>query len=276
MKPARFDYQQAQNVAEISSALMGDQAVKILAGGQSLGPMLNLRLVQPTLLVDITRVAELKQVNETHEDILIGACVTHANIEDGCVPGATGRVLASIARGIAYRAVRNRGTLGGSLAHADPSADWISTLMALDAELSVRKGTKVRQLRLLNSMSGPFDIGLEQGEWVEAVRIPIVSHESGWGYAKIVRKTGEFAHAMAAVLQDPARDCMRIVIGATETSPVVIEEKCPATSQLNLEDIKRKALAQLEDAGVTDPIDNRVRLVAIERALNKSRYSSPL
>ena len=98
--------------------------MKILAGGQSLGPMLNLRLAQPDLLVDITRIPELKRVEETDDSLSIGACVTHADIEDGRVPDVTGGALRDVARGIAYRAVRNRGTIGGSLAHADPSADW--------------------------------------------------------------------------------------------------------------------------------------------------------
>ena len=100
--------------------------------------MLNLRLAQPELLVDLTRLGELKQVEETAETVSIGACVTHADIEDGRVPDVAGDVLGAVARGIAYRAVRNRGTIGGSLAHADPAADWISCLAALGASVVVR------------------------------------------------------------------------------------------------------------------------------------------
>lgn len=276
MKPAPFEYRQARDAAEVSQALVGDHAVKIVAGGQSLGPMLNLRLVQPTLLIDITRLSQLKRVEEERGAVVLGACVTHANIEDGCIPGVTGHVLAGIARGIAYRAVRNRGTLGGSLAHADPSADWISTLMAFNAELSILGPTQKRTLRLLGSMVGPFDIGLQQGEWIESVRIPSVAAASGWGYTKIARKTGEFAHAMAAVLRDPERDSMRIVIGATESAPVILEEKWVAPENVDMEALKRKALAALESAGIYDPIDNPVRLVALERAVKKSLQSLPL
>lgn len=272
MKPARFEYRQARDSREISEALLSDHAVKIVAGGQSLGPMLNLRLVQPSLLIDITRLSELKSVDPSGDTIKVGACVTHANIEDYCVPGVTGCILSAIARGIAYRAVRNRGTLGGSLAHADPSADWISTLMALNADLSIRNGTETRMLRLTGAMAGPFDIKLQQGEWIESVRIPVVSAGSGWGYTKIARKTGEFAHAMAAVLRDPDRQSLRIVLGATESSPVVFEEPLLSAQDPDLAEIQHKALGLLEAAGIADPIDNPVRLVALERAFKKSLH----
>jgi len=272
MKPSQFEYRQARDSREISHALLSDHAVKIVAGGQSLGPMLNLRLVQPSLLIDITRLSELKSVDSSRDAISLGACVTHANIEDYCVPGVTGRILSAIARGIAYRAVRNRGTLGGSLAHADPSADWISTLMALNADLYIRNDTQTRMLRLTGAMAGPFDIGLQQGEWIESVRIPVVSAGSGWGYAKIARKTGEFAHAMAAVLRDRERQSLRVVLGATESSPVVFEEPCLWAQGPDLAAIQHKALGLLEAAGIADPIDNPVRLVALERAFKKSLH----
>ena len=110
---------------------------KVLAGGQTLGPMLNLRLAQPALLVDITRIPELAAVSEDADAVTIGATVTHAAIEDGRVPDPTGGFLARVARGIAYRAVRTRGTIGGSLAHADPAADWLSCLAALGAEVVI-------------------------------------------------------------------------------------------------------------------------------------------
>src|SRR5262245_23263066 len=142
MKPVAFDYERPQ---DISGALMlarqEDIAVKFLAGGQSLGPMLNLRLAQPDLLVDLTGIAELKHVEANADALELGACVTHADIEDGRVPDVTNGALAAVAHGIAYRAVRNRGTIGGSVAHADPAADWVTFLAALAAEVVVRGST---------------------------------------------------------------------------------------------------------------------------------------
>src|SRR5262245_63464540 len=130
MKPVAFDYERPASIPEALQVLAGHAEAKLLAGGQTLGPMLNLRLAQPALLVDITRIPELAAVAEDAEAVTIGATVTHAAIEDGRVPDPTGGFLARVARGIAYRAVRTRGTIGGSLAHADPAADWLSCLAA--------------------------------------------------------------------------------------------------------------------------------------------------
>jgi carbon-monoxide dehydrogenase medium subunit len=115
MKPAPFEYARPSTLADAIALLRReDHSVKLLAGGQSLGPMLNLRLAQPDLLVDITAVPDLRRVETEDDGLLIGACVTHADIEDGRVPDPTAGALPAVARTIAYRAVRNRGTIGGS------------------------------------------------------------------------------------------------------------------------------------------------------------------
>src|SRR5690606_7563690 len=139
MKPVNFDYARPADVGAALALLADDSlSVKLMAGGQSLGPMLNMRLVQPDLLVDITGIEELKRVEERAGEIVLGGCITHADIEDLRVPDVTCGALPSVARGIAYRAVRNRGTVGGSLTHADPSADWLSILSALGAKVTLR------------------------------------------------------------------------------------------------------------------------------------------
>src|SRR6185312_13697965 len=119
VKPVRFDYERPSDIATaLALGAREDIVVKYIAGGQSLGPMLNLRLVQPDLLVDLSGIPELIQVEEQADALLLGGCITHADIEDGRVPDVTGGVLPAVACGIAYRAVRNRGTIGGSLSHA--------------------------------------------------------------------------------------------------------------------------------------------------------------
>ena len=110
--------------------------------------MLNLRLAQPSLLVDIARIAELAEVAEDADSVTLGATVTHAAIEDGCVRDPTAGFLAQVAAGIGYRAVRTRGTIGGSLAHADPAADWLVALTALGAELNLQGPDHRRRLAL--------------------------------------------------------------------------------------------------------------------------------
>src|SRR5262249_6319179 len=137
MKPTPFEYARPRDVAEAVRMLCTEQGAKILAGGQTLGPMLNFRLARPDLLVDITHIAELAAVSQDKEAVTIGATVTHAAIEDGRAPDPTRGFLPRVARGIGYRAVRTRGTMGGSLAHADPASDWLSCLTALGAEVEV-------------------------------------------------------------------------------------------------------------------------------------------
>ena len=134
MKAAPFEHARPASLAEAISLLAARaNTTRVLAGGQSLGPMLNLRLAQPRLLVQVDRLPELAGVAIDANAVTIGACVTHAAIADGRVPDIGGNVLARVADNIAYRAVRNRGTIGGSLCHADPAADWVTVLTALDA-----------------------------------------------------------------------------------------------------------------------------------------------
>ncbi|MBV9459414.1 MAG: FAD binding domain-containing protein, partial [Bradyrhizobium sp.] len=139
MKAAAFAYQRPSDLMA-ALALMAEakETTKIIAGGQSLVPMLNLRLVQPELIVDIAGLAELKQAEQRGDELVIGACVTHGDIEDGRIPDVTRGAMQRVASAIAYRAVRNRGTIGGSLSHADPAADWVSALPALGAKVRLR------------------------------------------------------------------------------------------------------------------------------------------
>ncbi len=144
MKPAAFDYEKPRSLdAAVKLLATSDGAAKVIAGGQSLTPVLNFRLAQPSLLVDVRGLPELAGVKEEADAIVLGATTTHAQIEDGRVPDPTNGLLRRVARGIAYRAVRNRGTLGGSLAHADPAADWLNVMALLDAEVLVQRRVRV-------------------------------------------------------------------------------------------------------------------------------------
>src|SRR5262249_43585805 len=135
MKPSNFEFARATSLAEAATILrQAAGSARVVAGGQSLGPMLNLRLVQPSILVDITAIPELTHIDEDADGVIVGACVTTSDIEDGRVRVEELPILASVAGGVAYRAVRNRGTIGGSICHADPAGDWLPTLCALAAE----------------------------------------------------------------------------------------------------------------------------------------------
>src|SRR5262245_55923851 len=126
MKPAACEYARTATVTEAIGLLAATTGTKVIAGRQTTGPMLTIRLTRPATLIDIGRIPELAGVSEDKDAVIIGATVTHAAIEDGRVKDPTGGFLAQVAHGIGYRAVRTRGTVGGSLAHADPAADWLS------------------------------------------------------------------------------------------------------------------------------------------------------
>jgi carbon-monoxide dehydrogenase medium subunit len=279
VKPTRFEYERPADIAgAIALIRREDIAVKILAGGQSLGPMLNLRLSQPDLLVDITGIAELKRVEESADAIIVGACVTHADIEDARVPDVTGGALPGVARGIAYRAVRNRGTIGGSLSHADPAADWVSSLAAIGAVVMIRGPAGQRTLAIEDFMTGVFEVALDPGEILEAVRIPRLSRSARWGFCKICRKTGELAQAIAAVLHDPERSVFRAVIGATESMPIVVSDATslfsgkPSGSVPGVFD-SGAAKRMLNASGMTDPLDNQIHVAALRRAIERANLA---
>jgi carbon-monoxide dehydrogenase medium subunit len=275
LKPVNFDYARPADVDATLILLAGDgMSVKLIAGGQSLGPMLNMRLVQPDLLVDIAGMDELRQVDDRPGEIELGACITHADIEDLRVPDGTLGALPSVASGIAYRAVRNRGTLGGSLTHADPSADWISLLAALGASVSLRGPSGSRKIPVQDYMLGALEADLRPGELLISVTVPKLTRSARWGYYKSCRKTGEFAHAIGAFLVDPDRGVSRAVIGATEGRPIVV------TDARHILGDGTKNLRQAFDSlatndfvkaeGMADPIDRQIHVVALRRAIERA------
>jgi len=258
MKPATFALARPANLAEAAAALAQHPGgARLLAGGQSLGPMLNLRLVRPPVVVAIAHLPELGVVAEDADAVTIGAAVTHSAIADGRTPDVGNRILARIAEGIAYRAVRNLGTVGGSLCHADPAADWLTALTALDASVITWSEAGGRAIPLTQFVIGAFRTALASGEIVQAVRVLRPSPRARWGYYKACRKPGEFAHAMVAVLDDPPRGIHRAVIGAVGGPPVVLEG----------EQVTPKAAeAALRDAGL-DAVARHMQAVALTRAL---------
>ncbi|MCB8838308.1 xanthine dehydrogenase family protein subunit M [Aurantimonas sp. VKM B-3413] len=248
MKPVAFDYDAAASLADAREALGArGPLAKIVAGGQSLGPMLNLRLARPQALVDVSRLPYLRRVSDEGETLLYGSGVTHAEIEDGIFPDPTPGWLPAIARRIAYRAVRNRGTIGGSLAHADPAADWVVTLTALGAELVVVAAAGTATLPMTDFIQGPFATALEPGDVLTGVRLRKRGPSARWGYWKFTQKIGEFAKASAAVLIDPERAEMRVVVGAIERPPIVLPEPEALIADPD------RILSALEQATVSNP-----------------------
>ena len=251
MKAPAFDYARPKDVAEALQLLA--EGGRPAAGTQSLGPMLNLRVAHPPLLVDIRRLEELRAVSQSPEAVTLGACVTHAEIEDRRVPDPTNGFMASVAANISYRAVRNRGTIGGSLAHADPAADWPTALAALGATALIAGPRGPREVPVDWFITGIFSTVLQEDELLVAIRIPRRSPRARYGYWKFCRKAGEFAQAIGAALKDPERNESRAVMGALQGPPYLVPN-----GQLT-----EKALAAVGD----DAYSRQLHAVALKRAM---------
>jgi carbon-monoxide dehydrogenase medium subunit len=215
MKPAAFDYIRPKSVAEASVALgRRGMTTAAIAGGQSLLPMLSLRVAFVDLLVDIGRIDDLKAVTRTPDSLWIGALTTHAAIEDGKVPDLFGGLMRRVAGQISYRAVRNHGTVGGSVALADPAADWPCCLIALNASVRVVGRNGVRVQPVSDFILGQYETTLASGDLIMGFDIPAPRAPFRWGFAKVARKSGAFAHSIAVAAGHGRDGPVSVVLGA--------------------------------------------------------------
>jgi carbon-monoxide dehydrogenase medium subunit len=251
MKAPSFDFARPKDLGE-ALKLLGEGG-RPAAGTQSLGPMLNLRVAHPTLLVDIRGIEELRGFSEDQESVTLGACVTHAEIEDRRVPDPSGGLMPSVAANISYRAVRNRGTIGGSLAHADPAADWPTALTLLAATALIAGPGGRREVPVESFVTGIFTTALAADELLVAIRIPKRSVRARYGYWKFCRKAGEFAQAIGAALHDPERNESRAVMGAMAGPPLLLR---------NFEMTNEALIAAGDDA-----YSRQLHAVALKRAV---------
>lgn len=221
MKPAPFAYARPKDWPEALRLLAA--GARPGAGTQSLGPLLNLRLAQPDTIADLRHLPAYAGVTAAGDALRLGAGTTHAAIEDGAVPGRTGEIMANVARHIAYRPVRNRGTIGGSLAHADPAADWVAVLPALGATAIALGPNGERRIPAAAFVTGIFETALATDELLCAVKVPVLPADARWGHWKFCRKVGEFSKATACLLVLPDRP-PRAVLAALDAPPLVIED----------------------------------------------------
>ena len=271
MKAASFDYQRPATL-QAAIRLLADAGgdAKVMGGGQSLGPMLNLRLTRPKQVVDVSALSELRQVTQAGDSIRIGAAVTHAEIEDGVHALLCGTLLQSIAGGIAYRAIRNRGTLGGSLAHADPAADWVLAAAALAAQIEITSPAGTRRVPMERFMQGAYTTALADGELLSALWVPKLGAAARWGYFKFCRKTGEFAEASCAAVFDPERRFARIVIGALDGAPQALPGLAAQAARTGAVPPRLAVEAAVSAAAPTqDAVDRKLLVAAVERCLRQ-------
>jgi carbon-monoxide dehydrogenase medium subunit len=191
VKPPRFEYHRAGSVDEAVELLAqhGDDA-KVLAGGQSLVPLLSLRLARPAHLVDINRLSGLATI-ENGQGLRLGATVRHRAIERSDVVRGANPLLAHSVRFIGHGAIRNRGTIGGSIAHADPAAELPAVLLALDGDVEVRSVRGTRTVGASALFEGFLTTSLEPDELLTAVRVPAAP--AGWSFQEFSRRSGDFA-----------------------------------------------------------------------------------
>ncbi len=222
MKPAAFDYQRIHRAEEATAALaqLGEDA-RILAGGQSLMAVLNMRLAQPQRLLDISRCAPLQQLQLEPGALLVGAAVTQATVEWRPTLAQELPLLRRVFPHISHFQVRNRGTVAGSIAHADPSAELPLCLLALQGEVLLRSARAQRRVKAEDFFTGMLLTARRPDELVEAVRFPLAKPGQGFGFEEFSVRHGDFAICAVAVVADA--QSLRIAVGGVADRPVARE-----------------------------------------------------
>ena len=201
MIPPAFDYHVPKTVGEAIALLgsLGSDA-KLLAGGHSLLPMMKLRFAQPAHLIDINRIPELRGICEDGGDVVIGAMTSESALIDSSILKARLPLLAEAPKLIADPQVRNRGTIGGDIAHGDPANDHPALAIAIDAIFTLQGPKGQRQVKAENFFLGTFATDMAEDEILVSIRAPAFAAGTGWAYEKLKRKTGDWATAGAAVV----------------------------------------------------------------------------
>ncbi len=204
MKPAPFDYVAPRTVEEALDAL-AEEGSRVLAGGQSLVPLLNFRLARPARLVDVNGIAELGVLRRSQGILRIGATVRQAALERSEIVARHWPLLAQAVRHVGHAATRSRGTVGGSVAHADPRAELPVALAALGARFHLRSRDGRRTLTADELFQGPLTTALEDQELLEEIEVPPLPAGARTGFAEYARTRGDFAQAAVAVVRTPER-----------------------------------------------------------------------
>jgi aerobic carbon-monoxide dehydrogenase medium subunit len=291
MIPASFDYHAPKTLDEAIALLgrLGDTA-KILAGGQSLIPAMRFRLAAPETLVDISRIRDLAYVEERGDHLAIGAMTREHALEDAPVVAASYPLLLDTARVIADPLVRNKATVGGNLAHADPANDHPATMLAYGAQVVARGASGTRTIAIDDLFVGLFETSLKPGELLTEIRIPKPGPSSGGAYLKIERKVGDYAVAAVAVQLELAGAAIkRIRIGLTNVSSVPMRARNAETALAGkqptddaLEAAGKAAAAECDpSADLRGQIDYKRDLVrvltkrAVRRAIERAQGGRP-
>ena len=265
MKPARFDYHAPERLEQVLELLADDEhEVRVIAGGQSLVPMMNFRLAVPEVLVDLRRVEGLHQVEiDAGGTLEVGAAVTQARVlRDSRVKDGWPLLHEGISH-IGHPQIRSRGTVCGGLAHHDPHGELPALAVALDAELVVAGPHGRRTVPAEGFFASYYEVALEPGELLVAARFPAAAPHTGWGFAEITRRRGDFALVGVACILPPSGEPRLAFFGVGDTPVLVTDPTAIAESVAPLDDLHASAEYRRE-AAVT--LGERVLAQAKERS----------
>ena len=257
MKPAAFDYHAPRTVDE-ALGLLADYGgdAKLLAGGQSLVPTMNYRLAQPAVLVDLNGIDELFFLREHDSGLRCGAMTRQSSVERSPLAQRIAPLLYEAMPHIAHAQIRNRGTIGGSLAHADPAAELPAAALALDARMFVRGVTDARWITARDFYVGLFATAMEPEEMLIEVAFPVLPPRSGWAFDEVARQHGNYAlcgaAAVVALTDEGAVESAKLVFLSVGEGPV---EAIQATTLLLGERPKPAAIRAASEAAATQDID---------------------
>lgn len=265
MKPPPFVYYRATSAADAIARIASEEEAVFLAGGQSLVPMLNLRLARPSTLIDLNDCAELAGVSVEGGVIRIGALTRHQAIATDADIARSNPLLARAAETIGYYPIRQRGTIGGSLAHADPAAQWPLMAALFDATIVLQSAEGQRELPASAFLLSVFATAREPGELLTSIRFPALRAGEGWGYAQLCKVSGDFAitSAAATLRRDTAGriGAARLAVGAVCDTPTRID--CAPLIGMPLDAGGLESFAA--DAVAALPIEDGVGIAAEER-----------
>lgn len=271
MYPAPFTYHRATTVDE-ALALLGDHAEtgKLLAGGHSLLPVMKLRLAQPEHVIDITGIADLKSISVDGDSITIGALVTHGELARNTQIAENLPLLAEMANVVGDRQVRNRGTIGGTLAHADPAADYPAGMLAMNATVLARGPNGDREIPIDQFFTGFLETALQPNELITAVRVPVLGDHTSSAYEKLANPASGYATVGVAIVatKDSGGSLSSIRVGITGASDhawraTSVEEALTGTSPTE-SDVRAAAASATDGAEMLEdkhaPSDYRAKV----------------
>jgi len=271
MKPAAFAYYAPRSAEEALHLLEthGDDEARILAGGQSLVPMMAYRLARPAHLIDINGISEFGTMTTEADVLRIGAGVRHTAFYDEVAPGPTGALLQNVVHHVADHPIRVRGTFCGSIAHADPASEWCCIAVMLDASIVVRSARSERSIAAGSFFHGPMTTDVRTDELITEVRIPILPGDARCGFAEFSRRPGDFGIAMVAAsyrilggrIAEP-----RLAVGGVEHRPRRISEAERALAGATpTRDAFREAASVV--AAALDPLEDGIDEAVFRRSL---------